>query len=201
MDRRIFTGALIALPALLTTAPATAAGLSLDEVEKYLEGFKTAKASFTQKNPNGSKDKGTLYISRPGRMRFEYGGNNGAIVVAGAGSLAIVDPKSNTAAKQYPLNKSPIGFLLKKDIKLKGNKSIIAHTSDDKYTYITAQDPKHKEYGRIQLAFSNKPVALVQWTTTDQSGKKTRVNLGTLRQGMKLRSSLFDVKKAMAKAK
>lgn len=201
MDRRIFIGSLLASPAFLAATPLMAAAPTLAEIEKYLESFKTAKAGFTQKNPNGTKDKGTLYISRPGRMRFEYAGANGALVVAGAGSLAIVDPKSNTAAKQYPLNKSPIGFLLNKDIKLNGNKSIIAHSADEKYTYITAQDSAHKEYGRIQLAFTNNPIELVQWTTTDQSGRKTRVNLGKLKTGMSLRSSLFDIKQAMAKAK
>jgi outer membrane lipoprotein-sorting protein len=201
MDRRIFLGSLLALPAFLNSTPALAAPPSLDDIEKYLESLGTAKGHFTQKNPNGSKDQGTLYISRPGRMRFEYAGPDGAIVVAGAGSIAIADPKSNTAAKQYPLSKSPIAFLLAKDIKLEGNSSIIGHSADAKFTYLTAQDPSNRGNGHIQFAFTNNPISLVQWTTTDQTGRKTKVSLGPLEKGLKLPSKLFDIDDAMARAK
>ena len=42
------------------------------EVEKYINSIRTLKARFVQSNPNGSVVQGTLYVRRPGRMRFEY---------------------------------------------------------------------------------------------------------------------------------
>ena len=42
------------------------------EVEKYFNNIRTLQARFVQNNPSGSIVQGTLYIRRPGRMRFEY---------------------------------------------------------------------------------------------------------------------------------
>ena len=81
--------------ALILCAPAAWAAekLSLSELSAYLNAMTTAEASFTQINDDGTLSTGKLYIHRPGRMRFEYDGENGATVVAGAGSVVIHDPK------------------------------------------------------------------------------------------------------------
>ena len=42
------------------------------EVEKYFNSIRTLQARFVQNNPNGWVVQGTLYLRRPGRMRFEY---------------------------------------------------------------------------------------------------------------------------------
>jgi outer membrane lipoprotein-sorting protein len=59
--------------ALTLAAPASWAAeqLSLNEISRYLNGIKTASSPFTQVNDDGSLSTGTLYMHRPGRMRFE----------------------------------------------------------------------------------------------------------------------------------
>ena len=42
------------------------------EVEQYFNSIRTLQARFVQSNPNGTVVQGTLYVRRPGRMRFEY---------------------------------------------------------------------------------------------------------------------------------
>ncbi len=66
----------------------------------------------TQTNADGSKSKGTLYIKRPGRARFEYDPPMKSLVLASAGSVAIFDEKSNEPPEQYPQRRTPLNLIL-----------------------------------------------------------------------------------------
>ena len=74
--------------------PSFAEKVSLDNLNSYINGLSTVKASFEQINSDGSIDTGILYIRRPGKMRLEYAAPNNALVIAGAGSVAIFDDKT-----------------------------------------------------------------------------------------------------------
>ena len=69
--------------------------LSLNAISAYLNGIATAKTDFTQVNDDGSLSTGTLYLKRPGRVRFEYNPPEKLLVMAGGGQVAIFDGKSN----------------------------------------------------------------------------------------------------------
>ena len=63
----------LALLALAT--PAAAQKLSLAEISAYLNNMRTAQAEFTQINDDGSISTGEIFISRPGRIRFDERGS------------------------------------------------------------------------------------------------------------------------------
>lgn len=172
---------------------ASAEKLSLDQISGYLNQLKSAKGSFTQMNPDNTRSKGEFMIKRPGRMRFEYADPNPALVVASTGQIAIFDKKSSAGPQGFPIGRTPLGIILKKRVNLKKSGMVIDHFEDGILTKVTAQDPKHPKRGNIQLAFSADPIALRQWTTTDQSGRKTTVILGPLDKNAKLLESLFDI--------
>ena len=44
--------------------------LPLGSISKYLNAMSTAKGEFTQINNDGTISTGTIYIKRPGRVRF-----------------------------------------------------------------------------------------------------------------------------------
>ncbi len=189
---------LLLLPILLAalSLPTQAAGLSLDEISAYLNSFKTARAGFTQINDDGSTSTGTLYIKRPGRMRFEYDPPQKALVLASAGTVAIFDPKSNQSAEQYPLKRTPLSLILKRRVDLKRAKMIVDHRSDGRTTTIIAQDPAHPEYGRIELVFGTDPVRLQKWIIHDDAGGRTTVILQGMKTGVQLSASLFSIVQA-----
>jgi outer membrane lipoprotein-sorting protein len=84
----------IALMAALTwlwAMPATAQQVSLDTLSKYLNQLTSAEATFTQINADGTISTGTLYISRPGKMRFEYNPPEDALVMANNGGVYVFD--------------------------------------------------------------------------------------------------------------
>jgi len=178
---------------LMAAAPASAQKLSLAAISNYLEAIDTAQAPFTQINDDGSISTGEIFIRRPGKIRFEYNPPDDSLVMAGQGQVAVFDTKSNQPPQRFPLVKTPLYLILAKNINLAQDKMVVAHTSDGTTTTVTAQDPKHPDYGNIQLVFTADPVELRQWIVTDGTGQKTTVILGQMTLGGRLRASLFNI--------
>jgi len=172
---------------------ASAQQLSLGQISDYLNNLQTAQAEFTQINADGTISTGTIYIKRPGRIRFEYNAPDNSLVLAGGGALAVFDARSNTGPDQYPLGQTPLSIILQRDVDLSKARMVTGHTSDATSTTITAQDPDHPEYGNIQLVFTDQPTELRQWIITDNTGSQTTVILGDLTKGMSLSENLFSV--------
>ena len=192
MDRRAFI--LTASAAVLAAGPAAAAELSLNQISAYLNGLRTAEAGFTQVNDDGTLATGTLYIKRPGRMRFEYNPPEELLVMAGAGQIGIFDGKSNVVkAERYPLSQTPLNVILERNVDLARRNMVVGKTFDGAATTVIAQDPERPEYGNIALKFTANPVELRQWIVTDGQGATTTVILGELSKGGELPSTLFNI--------
>ncbi|MFK7878608.1 LolA family protein [Roseobacter sp.] len=172
--------------------PAVADKLSLNEISIYFNGLKTAQGAFTQINDDGTISSGTLYISRPGKMRFEYDPPEQALVVASANAVVIIDKKSNQPPETYPLNKTPLSLILARQVDLQRARMVTGHDYDGTATTVTAQDPKNPEYGTIQMSFTDAPVQLRQWRINDANGAQTTVILGAFETNVSLRNTLFD---------
>lgn len=189
MKKTIYIAALVAA---LVPSAALADKISLAALSQYLNQLGSAKSAFTQVNPDNTLSKGTFMIRRPGRMRFEYDAPNPALVVASTGQIAVFDKKSISGPQVFPIAKTPLGLILKKNVDLGASGMVIRHVQEGPSTKITAQDPKHPQYGNIQLVFTANPVELRQWIVTDQSGNKTTVVLGALDKKAHLPLSLFN---------
>jgi len=173
--------------------PASAEKISLNVLSNYLNKFTTGKGGFTQINGDGTISTGTIYIKRPGRVRFEYAPPEKSLVMAGGGQVAVFDSKSNQPPEQYPLKRTPLNLILQRNVNLARAKMVVGHTTDGKTTTVVAQDPKHPEYGQIRLLFSSNPVELRQWVIVDSSGGETTLVLNELVKGVKLSSTLFNI--------
>ena len=179
-----------------TSHPSLAERISLNKISDYINGLTTLQADFEQINSDGSIDRGKLYIRRPGRMRLEYTAPNNALVIAGAGSVAIFDDKSKNGPTLFPLKKTPLNLLLKKNVDLYKNEMITEHTANNKNTFIVAKDPKRKSQGSIKIVFNNSPVSLQGWTITNQSNQKTKIILDKLDKKTKIPLYLFNISAA-----
>jgi outer membrane lipoprotein-sorting protein len=176
--------------------PSLAEKISLNKISDYINGLTTLQADFEQINSDGSIDTGKLYIRRPGKMRLEYTAPNNALVIAGAGSVAIFDDKSKNGPTLFPLKKTPLNLLLKKNVDLYKNEMITEHTANNENTFIVAKDPKRKSQGSIKMVFSNSPVSLQGWTITNQSNQKTKIILDKLDKKTKIPLYLFNISAA-----
>jgi outer membrane lipoprotein-sorting protein len=177
--------------ALSLSGPALADKLPLNSISKYLNGLNTAKGAFTQINDDGTISTGTIYIKRPGRVRFEYNPPESALVVASAGAVVIVDTKSNQPPESYPLDRTPLSIILARNVDLGRARMVVGHSYDGTSTTVTAQDPDNPDYGNIQMVFTGPSVELRQWVINDNAGSTTTVVLGELTKGVAMSDKLF----------
>lgn len=177
----------------LVPSIASAEKLSLQQLSGYLNNLKSAKGAFTQVNPDNTLSKGSFMIKRPGRMRFEYAEPNPALVVASSGQVAVFDKKSSAGPQGFPIGRTPLGLILRKNVNLASSGMVISHIEEGPVTKITAQDPKHPKYGNIELVFTANPIELRQWIVTDGSGEKTTVVLGQLNKSVRLSDAMFNI--------
>ena len=197
--KRFFLAAAVAL-SLPASAGWGAEKLPLSAISSYLNGLKTAQGPFTQINDDGSLSTGTLYIHRPGRMRFEYEPPDSAVVIAGGGAVTIHDPKSNQPPETYPLKRTPLSIILARHVDLARANMVVGHGFDGTATIVTAQDPENPEYGSIELMFTADPVELRKWVIHDGSGGQTTVVMGGLQAGGHLSSLLFTTQSGAGSA-
>jgi outer membrane lipoprotein-sorting protein len=197
MHRR--TAILAPLALLALGLPARAEPIPLKDLSKYLNSLTSAKSDFTQVNADGTISTGTLYIRRPGRVRFEYAPPDRTLVLASAGNVAIFDPKSNQPPEQYPLKRTPLNLILAETVDLGRAKMVVGHREDGNTTRVRAQDPENPEYGSIELVFTADPVALRQWVIRDDQGGETTVILGELVAGGNFPTSLFSITREVEK--
>lgn len=180
--------------AISAALPAAAEKISLGAISSYLNALVTAEAQFTQVNDDGTLSTGTLYIQRPGRVRFEYDPPEDVLVMAGGGQVAVFDGRSNLGRpEQYPLARTPLSIILERRVDLARRNMVVGHTYDGTATTVVAQDPEHPEYGRIELNFTGNPVELRQWVVVDGSGARTTVILGEMTTGLDLAAHLFSI--------
>ncbi len=172
---------------------ATAQAIPLSELSEYLNGIDRAQASFTQISDDGAIATGTLFLHRPGRMRFEYDDDENLLVMAGGGQVAIFDGRSNTRPEQYPLRRTPLNLILARDVDLGRSGMIMSHDGDGTSTRVVAQDPDEPDIGTITLVFTGEPVELRQWVVTDANGFQTTVILQELEQDVRLPPRYFNI--------
>jgi len=176
----------------VTAFPVLAEPIPLARLSQYLNELQTAEGRFTQINADGSASEGTIFIHRPGRMRFEYDADD-LLVIAGGGQVAIFDGRSNQRPEQYPLRRTPLNLILRRNVDLAGSGMVTALEQNGDFTHVTALDPDTPEAGTITLVFSDNPVQLRSWMITDQAGGQTQLELGAFEQGVQIGARLFNI--------
>lgn len=194
--RAAFAGALaLAVPAALTLpiAPAFAQAEQLDQVVGALRGITTMKADFVQTDRTGQTVTGVLTLKNPGRIRFDYSGDD-LLIVSNGRSLTMVDYEVNQV-ERWPIGNSPLGALLdpKRDVKRYGR---LLPTQSPNVLSIEVKDPKKPEYGTITLIFVRDAAApggleLTSWVALDAQNKRTTVRLSNQRYGVAVSDSAF----------
>lgn len=193
MIRRLALLALLAaVPALAVPAPPSQDAADLHRIETYLDGVTTLSAGFEQTNQDGSSESGKVWLSRPGKMRFEYDPPVKMTIVSN-GDYVAVDDQELKQVQFYPIDATPAWFLLREGIKLSGDVTVTRFERGPKSFRVTCVATKDPRNGAITLVFSDEPLALRQWTVLDAQGRTTTVALTDPQQGGTLDSALFKL--------
>lgn len=191
ISRRKLLGATAAFT-LVGTSAAFANAIPLAQLSGYLNAMQTAQSAFTQINSDGTVSTGTVYIHRPGRVRFDYDGDD-LLVMAGGSQVAIFDGRASGPPEQYPLSETPLRIILQRNVDLGQSGMVSEHSFDGTSTRVVARDPDRPNIGSITMVFTPNPIELRQWIITDEGGSQTTVILGALEQGGRIPARYFSI--------
>jgi outer membrane lipoprotein-sorting protein len=149
------------------------------------------EGGFSQINPNGDVTGGKIYIDKPGRIRFEYDAPNPTLVLCDGSSIYVQNRKLNTVDR-YPLAGTPLQLILKDDISLKQNRSILGLHREGDSIIVDARSSNNRKQSNVTLVFASAPVELRQWTVIDDQGLSTTVALRNVHPVSDLPDKLFQ---------
>jgi outer membrane lipoprotein-sorting protein len=201
LSRRAFVTATIAVGtmpfAALSRAAAPPTGIAmtpqdaadLRRISAYLNGIHTMTARFRQHSSGGGAASGSLWLARPGRMRFEYDLPSPILLIADRFYVYYVD-KQLAEMSKVGLKSTPAWFLLREPITF--DDLVVTRLERGANSLgITVVDPGEPDNGSLTMLFTSQPPALRQWTIVDQQRKSTTVSISDVQFGVALDPELF----------
>jgi outer membrane lipoprotein-sorting protein len=177
-------------------APPKAATLSAQDradaqrIEQYLNSVHTLAGRFQQYAPDGATATGKIYLSRPGKMRFEYDAPSPILLIADGTFVVYVDNKLKQVT-YLPIGSTPAWFLLRDKVSLEDGVTITRFEHGPGVIRVTVVQTKSPDEGSLTMTFSDRPLDLKQWTVVDQQGKTTTVALSETRYDVPVSPQLF----------
>lgn len=198
MNRRLALLGIAALAlspsAFAQTAPVTLEGAEraagIAAANRSLNAMQRMQARFTQSSPGGGRASGTVYIQRPGRMRFQYDPPATMLIVSDGSVVAMRDTELRTT-ERTPLRSTPLNLILGQTIDLERNARILRVSRSGPWLLITARDRSGQTDGQITLQFHGANAELRSWDVIDATGARTRITLTDVTQPASLDRSLF----------
>ena len=187
---RTLLAVLTALVPLLLGMGSARAQAGVPEVEKYFNNIRTLQARFIQNNPSGSIVQGTLYIRRPGRMRFEYDAPSQLKIVADGTQVTMWDPQTKDFG-QWPIGWTAASFLTKEPFQLSGDLTVESMARNDGEIEVTVVQTRKPQEGKVVVRLAENPLQLRGWSIIDSRGNKVAVALSDLKVGGQVADSLF----------
>jgi outer membrane lipoprotein-sorting protein len=189
-DMRLMFAALCLFLGIAATHTPASAQAGVPEIERYFNSMRTLQARFAQTNPNGSTVTGTLYVRRPGRMRFEYDPPSQLKIVADGTQVTLWDPATRDFG-QWPIGWTAVSFLVKDPLKLSGDLTVQSQARNGGMLELTIVQTRKPQEGKVIVRMSENPLEWRGWTIIDGRGNRVNVTLTELRTGIQLADSLF----------
>jgi len=180
------------LAAATVSPPAALTPQDLEDLRRttaYLNGIHTMTARFRQSSAAGGTAGGSLWMARPGRMRFEYDPPSPVLLIADRFYVYYVD-KQLAQMSKVGLKSTPAWFLLRDPITF-DDLLVTRFERSTNTLSITVVDPAEPDKGSLTILFSSQPMALRQWTIVDQQRKVTTVSVFNIQIGLALNPELF----------
>lgn len=183
-----------------TITPATARNMTSEElkivskVTKYLNSFHNLEGHFVQVGPSGKYTSGRFFLSRPGRVRFEYEPPSPLLILADGTWVSIENRRLKTS-EHYPLSVTPLKIILAEEVNFLQDSAITHVFQGDKHITLTLHDKGSSENGQITLVFQTDEMMLKEWIVVDGQGFQTRISVSDLVTGIKQNPKLFFIKK------
>lgn len=176
-----------ATPTVLDGAARTE-GLAL--ANRSLNAVQRLQGRFVQQSPGGARATGTLYLQRPGRLRFQYDPPATLLIVADGSVVSMRDTELRTT-ERTPIRSTPLNLILGQTIDLERDARVLRVSRAGPWLMITARDRNGQTDGQITLQFFGPNAELRSWDVIDATGARTRISLSDVTQPASFDRSLF----------
>lgn len=193
--RRFIAGSALslALAGIAAGAPAQARNVDpevVDALNRYISGIDTMQGGFVQRSPDGRTVEGEFYLSRPGRLRFEYCDPIPVTIFADGAWAGVVNRHAKTIS-QVPLSQAPLYILLRDPVDLDRGGAVRSVEGQPGVARVRVIDPDRPDHGSATMVFSTRPLELREWIITDAQGRSSRISLRNVRRGLAIDPSRF----------
>lgn len=162
----------------------------LARIDAALNNTASFSGRFAQYGSDGSFAQGTIYLKRPGKIRFEYDAPNPLLLVSDGVTLTQMDKQLDTKDR-VPLKATPLAFFLAENVKLEDDVEIVSLQKTPTSVNVTAKDGSGEMEGAITMVFDPSTLALREWIVHDGFGQQTQVILSELKYNQRLNPRLF----------
>ncbi len=164
------------------------------KVENYLNNIKDFSAKFVQLSTDGEISEGLFYLSRPGKMRIEYQGQNKILIVVNGSVLAYKDLELDETS-YLTTNSTPAALLTRKNISFVAKDIEITDILEaGGQIKISLLKKNLKESGEFSLIFKIEPLQFLTMEVKNDLGEIVKVSLEDINFNPKIDSKIFVIK-------
>ena len=139
-----------------------------------------------EQNVNGKIENGNCTIEYPKKIFCEYARSNNKILVSNGKSLVV---KTITSYYRYPIEKTPLNFILDKDFLINKINILNERIIDDTYINYTIKENDSE----INVFFNKKTFDLVGWQNTDVYQNFNITFLSSIRKNRVITKDIFKL--------
>ncbi|MDH5189516.1 MAG: outer membrane lipoprotein carrier protein LolA, partial [Rhodospirillaceae bacterium] len=179
--------------------PAQAA--QVKKAQKSLNSITTLEAKFIQATSRGSFARGKLWLSVPGRMRFDYDPPVEVLIVSDGSTVLFKDEELDQLS-YTTFDSTPASMLLGGAVDFFGSKIMLTDFENTdttiNITVVREDDPAE---GSLTMVFETKSMMLKKWMVIDAQGIATTVSLLDANFGARINPEFFKVEQRTMKKK
>jgi outer membrane lipoprotein-sorting protein len=165
---------------------------ALWNITAYFNRFRTMEGDFIQFGPRGEQSEGVFYISRPGKIRFQYKPPVRLDVISDGRNVSILNTRTMTQ-DFYPLSKTPLRYLLADNIDLLAPGLVDEVREEADLIAVVIVEKSKLVSGKLTLVFDRSSYELKQWIVTDAQGLNTSVAVYNVTTGKRSSADLFKI--------
>ena len=165
----------------------------LSQIENYLNNIKFLKADFVQK-VNGEVSNGKFLLSRPGKMRIEYGKPTPMLIIANGNVLAYTDLELEETS-YLSTNSTPASFLTRKNFSFAAKDiEITEFKKTAAFIRVGIVKKNKKEAGVFSLIFKTNPLSFSEMEVKNDLGETTKISFASVKFDELIDDKMFVIK-------
>lgn len=160
----------------------------VQEIRQHLKAIRNISADFMQQDDYGNKQYGKFYMSRPGKMRWEYKNPQELTIIVNGKKVYYYD-KELDQASQYVGEKGPVNLMVEDDI---FNAASVSFLDIAIHGKILETNFKNNENSDVfSLIFATNPIKLLGCSVKRESGERLWIKFKNLNTERIPEQSLF----------